>query len=111
MEVSCGYQMLWNLILIRYQSYEEIQIVIAFPNVSAGADENNSDINNKYYTSYCSAIREKEVVCSFVGRRQIFILRAEEVFMYKTQSICEHRADLFSRMELSLTKLRSYKGI
>jgi hypothetical protein len=45
MDPSCGYQMLWSLILIRFQSYEAIPLVIAFPTLSQRTDEDNSDIS------------------------------------------------------------------
>lgn len=48
MDVLGAYQMLRNLILTPCQSYEEIQLVIAFPNVSSGAYENNSDASNQH---------------------------------------------------------------
>jgi hypothetical protein len=55
MDPSCGYQMLWSLILIRFQSYEAIPLVIAFPSLSQEAVESDTDISriavqNKYYT-------------------------------------------------------------
>jgi len=40
--------MLRNHILIRYQSYEKIQLVTEYPNVSSGADENNNNTSNQH---------------------------------------------------------------
>jgi hypothetical protein len=82
--------MLWSLILIRFQSYEPIPLVIAFPTVSPGADEKNSyvsriSIYHKYYTSGFPIIRENDSVCSRVLSHQMTKLLADRVSMHKTQ--------------------------
>jgi hypothetical protein len=53
MDPSCGYQMLWSLILIRFQSYEAIPLVIAFPTFSQRTDEDNSDISRIFVQNKC----------------------------------------------------------
>jgi hypothetical protein len=70
MDPSRGYQMLWSLILIRFQSYESIPLVIAFPAFSQRSVEDNSGVSRTCLHNKCriSILRK-------LGKREGFRLR------------------------------------
>jgi hypothetical protein len=114
-DVSCGYQMLWNLILIRYQSYEEIQLVIAFPNVGSEAYENNSDTNIQYIINITlptfRRLGRKKLCVLLQGKNKCLNYARSKLSCKKHNALVSTKRICFSRMELILTQLRSYKGI
>jgi hypothetical protein len=55
MDPSRGYQMLWSLILIRFQRYEAIPLVIASPAFSQRSVEDKSGISSTCLHNKCHA--------------------------------------------------------